>query len=230
VDLVTGEVWGVEALARWEHPERGLLDPDQFVPVAEESGLVLPLDEHVLEEACRQARRWQEDSSISPLVLSVNVSAKHLRQADFVESVEQALRETGLDAHRLSLDVTETAYISVFDAESAALERLKASGVKLSIDDFGAGYSSLAYLKRLPADALKIDRTFVGGLGLDSGDTAIVRMVVDLAHTLGMKVVAEGVESREQAALLEELGCDMAQGFYFARPLPPEEVSRLMRR
>jgi predicted signal transduction protein with EAL and GGDEF domain len=230
VELETDEVWGMEALARWEHPERGLLDPDQFVPVAEESGLVLPLDELVLEEACRQARGWQEDPRIPPLVLSVNVSAKHLRRTDFVETVEQTLRETGLDARRLSLDVTETAYIRVFDGELASLERLKASGVRISIDDFGAGYSSLSYLKRLPADTLKIDRTFVRGLGLDSGDTAIVRMVVDLAHSLGMRVVAEGVESREQAALLGELGCDMAQGFYFARPLPPEEVSRLMRR
>jgi EAL domain-containing protein (putative c-di-GMP-specific phosphodiesterase class I) len=230
VDLGTGEVWGVEALVRWKHPERGLLDPDQFVPVAEESGLVLPLDERVLEEACRQAKGWQDDPRLRPLIVSVNLSAAQMRRPGFVRTIDQALRDTGLDASRLSLDVTETAYINVFDGESTSLQRLKAMGVRLAIDDFGAGYSSLSYLKRLPADILKIDRAFLAGLGEDTGDTAIVRMVIDLAHTLGMKVVAEGVETRARAALLGELGCDMAQGFYFARPLPPEEVSRLMRR
>jgi EAL domain-containing protein (putative c-di-GMP-specific phosphodiesterase class I) len=147
-----------------------------------------------------------------------------------VETVERTLRETRLDARRLSLEVTETAYISVLDENSTALERLKALGVNLSIDDFGAGYSSLSYLKRLPADILKMDSAFLGGLGEDAEDTAIVRMVVDLAHTLGMKVIAEGVESWEQAALLGEMGCDMAQGYYFARPLPHEELSEFLRR
>ena len=230
VDLASGEARGVEALLRWEHPERGLLDPSEFLGVAEESGLVIALGERVLEDACRQARRWQEDPSIPSLVLSVNLSAAHLRRTDLVETVEQTLRKTGLDARRLSLEVTETAYISVLDDKSAALERLKALGVKLSIDDFGAGYSSLSYLKRLPVDILKIDRAFLGGLGEDARDTAIVRLVIDLAHTLGMRVVAEGVENWAQAALLKEMGCDMAQGFYFARPLPPEEVSELLTR
>jgi diguanylate cyclase (GGDEF)-like protein/PAS domain S-box-containing protein len=226
VDLVTGEVWGMEALARWEHPERGLLDPSEFVPVAEESGLVLALGEHVLEEACRQAKGWQDNPRLPPLVVSVNLSALQLGRPDLAMTIERALRETGFDARRLSLDVTETAYIRALEEQTAALDRLKELGVRLSIDDFGASYSSLSYLKRLPADALKIDRTFLAGLGEEAEDTAIVRMVIDLAHTLGMKVVAEGVEGSAQAALLREMGCDMAQGFYFSEPLPPDVVSR----
>ncbi len=226
VDLRTDEVWGVEALVRWEHPERGLLVPSEFVPVAEESGLVIALGDHVLVEACRQAMGWQDDPRIPPLVVSVNLSALQVSRPDLAVTVENALRETGFDARRLSLDVTETAYIQALDAESAVLDRLKALGVGLSIDDFGTGYSSLSYLKRLPASVLKIDRTFLAGLGEEAEDTAIVRMVIDLAHTLGMKVIAEGVEGWGQAALLREMGCDLAQGFYFSEPLPPDVVTR----
>jgi diguanylate cyclase (GGDEF)-like protein/PAS domain S-box-containing protein len=230
VDLQTDEVWGVEALVRWEHPERGLLDPSEFMVVVEEGGLIVPLGERVLEEACRQAKRWQEDSRIPPLVVSVNLSAGQLRLPDLPLVIGNSLRKTGFDARRLSLDITETAYIRALEKKTATFDRLKGLGVSISIDDFGVGYSSLSYLKRLPADALKIDKSFVRGVGEDAEDTAIVRMVIDLAHTLGMKVVAEGVEGWAQGALLAEMGCDMAQGFHFARPLPPEEMAEFLAR
>ena len=229
VSLQTGENWGLEALVRWEHPERGLLAPSEFVPIAEESGLVVPMGEFVLEEACRWAVGWREGNpQAHPLVMSVNLSARQLARPDLAETVEGVLGKTGLEPSRLSLDVTETAYISVLEERSAALEHLKRLGVGVSIDDFGVGQSSLSYLKRLPADTLKIDRSFVGGVGDGLEDTAIVRMVVELAHTLGMKVVAEGVEGRAQAALLSEIECDFAQGYHFSRPLPPDAVSEFL--
>lgn len=228
VRLDGGEVWGLEALVRWEHPERGLLNPEEFVPVAEESGLVVPLGKRVLEEACRWAQRWRQDHRITLPVVSVNLSAKQLARPDLTWTVEGVLSKTGLDPSRLSLDITETAYIRVLEERSAALDRLKGLGVGVSIDDFGVGQTSLSYLKRLPADVLKVDRSFVRGVGEDVEDTAIVRMVVGLAHTLGMRVVAEGVESEEQAEQLREMGCDFAQGFLFSKPLPPEEVSNFL--
>ena len=225
VNFQTGELWGLEALVRWNHPKRGLLEPDEFVPVAEESGLVVPIGEQVLREACRRAAEWQKEHPCSPpLVVSVNLSGRQLRRADLHEVIEHALKVSGLSASSLSLDITETTYISALDANTASLDRLKALGVRISIDDFGAGYSSLSYLKRLPANALKIDKSFVKGLGEDVQDTAIVRMVIELAHTLGMEVIAEGVESWGQAALLEEMGCDFGQGYRFSKPLPNEEV------
>jgi diguanylate cyclase (GGDEF)-like protein len=231
VDLKTGEVWGSEALVRWEHPERGLLDPSQFVPVAEETGLIVPLGERVIEEACRRAVKWQrEPPKVSPPVACVNISAKQLGRQDLAETVERVLRRTGLDGACLCLDITETLYITVLEGKTAALDDLKRMGVRISIDDFGMGYSSLSYLKRLPADTLKVDRSFVAGLGEDAEDTAIVRMVIDLAHTLGMKIIAEGVESEEQAEQLRQMGCDLGQGYHFAEPLPPEEASDLSAR
>jgi EAL domain-containing protein (putative c-di-GMP-specific phosphodiesterase class I) len=162
--------------------------------------------------------------------VSVNLSARQLRRPDLFRVIENALRKTGLNARYLSLDITETAYIRALEEKIAALDRLKEVGIGISIDDFGVGYSSLSYLKRLPADILKIDLSFVRGVGEDAGDTAIVRMVIDLAHTLGMKVVAEGVEGWAQETLLREMGCDMAQGYYFAGPLSPEELSKFLAR
>ncbi len=225
VNLQTGELWGLEALVRWDHPKRGLLDPDEFVAVAEESGLVMPLGELVLEDACRRAAEWQREfPRTPPLAMSVNLSGRQLRRPDLPEVIEQALEESGLSASSLGLNITETVYISTLDTNTAALDRLKALGVRVSLDDFGSGYSSLSYLKRLPADILKIDKSFTKGLGVEVEDTAIVQTVVDLAHILGMEVVAEGVEIAEQETLLKEMGCDFAQGFYVSRPLPPEEV------
>jgi diguanylate cyclase (GGDEF)-like protein/PAS domain S-box-containing protein len=226
VNLQSGELWGVEALVRWDHPERGLLDPDEFVPVAEESGLVVPMGELVLEEACRRAVEWQREfSRTPPLAMSVNLSGRQLRRPDLPGVIGQALKESGLSASSLGLDITETVYISALDANTAALDRLKALGIRISLDDFGSGYSSLSYLKRLPADILKIDKSFTKGLGVEVEDTAILQTVVDLAHILGMEVVAEGVEIEEQETLLKEMDCDMAQGNHFSKPLPPEAVS-----
>ena len=216
----------LEALVRWEHPERGPLDPNEFVAYAEDSGLIVPIGEWVLREACLRAKEWQEiRPGAPPLVMSVNLSVQQLSRPDLAEIVEAILEETGLEGRRLALDITETVYAKTLAGNTAALDSLRKLGVKISLDDFGTGFSSLSYLKRLPADALKIDKSFVKGFGEDAEDTAIVRMIVELAHTLGLEVVAEGVESEEQARQLREAGCDMAQGFYFAEPLPPEAAS-----
>jgi diguanylate cyclase (GGDEF)-like protein/PAS domain S-box-containing protein len=223
VDLQTGELWGMEALVRWDHPERGLLEPSEFVPVAEQSGLVMPMGEQILREACFRAKEWQEESSRIPaLVMSVNLSATQLSHLDLADTVERVLGETGLEGSRLTLDVTETVYVKVLAGNTAILDRLRALGVRFSIDDFGTGYSSLSYLRRLPADAIKIDQSFVKGLGENVENTAVVRMIIELAHTLSLEVIAEGVETEEQATLLKEMGCDFAQGYHFSMPLPPK--------
>ena len=226
VDLQSGELWGMEALVRWNHPERGLLEPSEFVPVAEESGLIIPMGEQVLREACFRAKEWQEERSrIPPLVMSVNLSASQLSRLDLAETVERVLGETGLEGNRLILDVTETVYVRVLAGNTAMLDRLRGLEVRFSIDDFGTGYSSLSYLRRLPADAIKIDQAFVKGLGENVEDTAVVRMIIELAHTLSLEVIAEGVESEEQATRLKEMGCDFAQGYHFSKPLPAEAAS-----
>jgi diguanylate cyclase (GGDEF)-like protein/PAS domain S-box-containing protein len=232
VNLQTGETSGVEALVRWQDPEQqGLLAPSQFISVAEESGLVVPMGRWVLEEACRQGAKWQQEQShVSPLVMAVNLSAKQLQHPDMAETVEEILKKTGYDAYCLSLDITETVYIEVLEGSTAALDKLKRLGVDISVDDFGTGYSSLAYLKRVPAETLKIDKSFIKGIGEAIEDTAIVRMIIELAHTLGMEVTAEGVESEEQADQLKEMGCDRGRGFYFAEPLSPEEATRFLSR
>jgi diguanylate cyclase (GGDEF)-like protein/PAS domain S-box-containing protein len=228
-DFGSQEPWGAEALLRWDHPERGPLCPDEFVPLAEETGLIVPLGAWVLEEACRQTKEWQDSHPRNPpLGVIVNLSAKQLRHPGCEQTIKQALARSGLAAGSLSLDVTESAFIEAVEANAQALERIQVLGVRISIDDFGMGYSSLSYLKRLPADALKIDKSFVKGFGKVAEDTAIVRMVIDVAHTLNLEVVAEGVETWAQAALLEETGCDMAQGFHFAEPLPPGAASQFL--
>jgi diguanylate cyclase (GGDEF)-like protein/PAS domain S-box-containing protein len=223
------EVWGAEALVRWKHPERGLLGPAEFVTLAEETGLIVPIGRWVLHEACRRTRGWQQSHPRSaPLRVIVNFSAKQLRHPSCVENIEEALRRSGLGAESLSLDITESAFIDALEGNALTLQRIENLGVGISIDDFGTGYSSLSYLKRLPADTLKIDKAFIRGIGEDVEDTAIAGMVVELAHTLGMEVIAEGVETEEQVTLLEEMGCDMAQGFYFARPLPDEAATEFL--
>jgi diguanylate cyclase (GGDEF)-like protein/PAS domain S-box-containing protein len=225
VNLQSGEVWGVEALVRWNHPKRGLLDPSEFVAVAEESGLLNPVGNWVLEEACRRLKEWQDEHPrIPPLAVSVNLSVKQLQRPDLAESVRGVLRRTGLAAHFLSLDITETHYIKALKENTAALNRLRKLGIRIAIDDFGVGYSSFSYLKQLSADTLKIDKSFIERLGESLEDTAIVRMIIELAHTLEMQVVAEGVESAEQANQLKGMGCDLAQGFYLAEPLAPQTL------
>jgi diguanylate cyclase (GGDEF)-like protein len=224
-----GGVGRIEALVRWDHPERGFLDPDEFVPIAEESGLVVPMGEQVLEYACRCAVEWQRQfPRRTPLILSVNLSARQLSRPDLAETVARVLRETEMEGGCLNLDITEMVYVSTLERHTAVLDRLKGMGVEISIDDFGTIYSSLSYLKRLPADTIKIDKSFVKGLGEVVEDTAVVQMIIRLAHTLGMEVIAEWVESENQARLLKELGCDMAQGYHFSKPLPPEEIPALL--
>jgi diguanylate cyclase (GGDEF)-like protein/PAS domain S-box-containing protein len=228
-DLRTGRVWGAEALVRWNHPKLGLLNPSEFVGLAEGSGLVVPMGEEVLRSACLRAQEWHEEHPrIPPLAISVNLSARQLSRRDLVQTVERILEETGLEGSRLVLDVTETVYVKALESDTAVLDRLRGIGVRISIDDFGTGYSSLSYLKMLPADAIKIDKSFVKGLEESVEDIAIVRMVIELAHSLGMEVVAEGVETGEQARLLQEMGCDMAQGYHFSPPLPPEAAARFL--
>jgi diguanylate cyclase (GGDEF)-like protein/PAS domain S-box-containing protein len=228
-DLDNQGVWGVEALVRWQHPERGLVMPEEFIPLAEETGLIAPMGRWVLEEACRRTKEWQQSyPSSAPLGVIVNFSATQLRHPDCVRNIEEALRTSGLDTGSLILDVTESTFLDVFENDTLPLKRIEKLGVKIFIDDFGTGYSSLSYLKRLPASALKIDKSFVAGLGEDSEDTAIVRMVVDLAHTLGLESIAEGVENEEQVRLLGGMGCKYAQGYYWQRPCTAEKLEKML--
>jgi diguanylate cyclase (GGDEF)-like protein len=225
VRLADGAMVAAEALVRWEHPERGLLEASQFVPLAEETGIIVPVGGWVLDEACREAVSWLGNGD-APAV-SVNLSARQLSRADLVDTVDAALRNSGLSPDRLWLEITESVLMEDADTAVSVLERLRALGVHLSVDDFGTGYSSLAYLRRFPVDALKVDRSFVAGLGQDAEDSAIVEAVVSMAHSLRLSVVAEGVETDEQLARLKELGCELAQGFLFAAPVPPSALDPL---
>jgi len=219
---------GVEALVRWRHPEHGLLGPGEFIPLAEETGLIGPLGRWVLDEACRQGRAWRDARpDAPPLTISVNVAARQLRSSDLLVDVARALAASGLPPADLQLEITEGTAMADAATTVVVLQELKALGVRLALDDFGTGYSSLAYLKRFPVDALKVDRSFVDGLGHDPEDTAIVGAIVSLAHTLGLAVTAEGVETVAQTAILEGLGCDTGQGYLFARPLPATALAGL---
>jgi predicted signal transduction protein with EAL and GGDEF domain len=225
VSLHDGSVVGFEALLRWQHPEKGVLKPSAFVPLAEGTDLIVPIGRWVLEEACGQAKRWEEKHpSAPPITMEVNLSSRQLSHRGLARIIEEALTQAGLEAHTLALDITETILIKASEENGQALDALKKMGIRLHLDDFGTGYSSLSYLKRFPVDRVKIDQTFVKGLGEDATDTALVRMIIDLCHTLGVEVLAEGVETSEQAALLRDMGCDVGQGYHFARPLLGEEL------
>ena len=229
VELATGRLAGLEALVRWRHPQRGLVSPAQFIPLAEETGLIVPLGRWVLAEACRQVRVWQAGvPTAPPLTLSVNLSAREFLQPDLVDEVARVLRDSRLAPGSLKLEITESVLMAEPLFSNGTLQALKRLGVQLVVDDFGTGYSSLGYLKGLPVDMLKIDRTFVAGLGQDAGDTAIVEAVITLARTLGLTVTAEGVERVEQLMQLRDLGCQLGQGYYFARPLPSAAVDALL--
>jgi diguanylate cyclase (GGDEF)-like protein len=224
-----GEVlFGVEALVRWQHPHRGLVLPGDFLPVAERSGLIVPLGRWVVEEACRQARRWHDDLGEAAPVISVNVSPIQLTREDLSAHIERHLALHGLPASALRVELTETALVNADPQVGVQLQRLRDLGIDVAMDDFGTGYFSLSHLKRLAVNLIKIDRSFVAGLGQDRTDDAIVHAVVDLARRLGVRTIAEGVETVEQAILLREAGCDVAQGYLYARPMPAADLDALI--
>ena len=229
VELESGRLTGFEALVRWQHPDRGSILPDRFIAVAEETGFIVPIGHWVLLQACLQMQRWNEKHSPAiPLSISVNLSARQFAQSNLLEQITQILDVTGLDPRLLKLEITESVVMESVESAAGTLEKLRALGVELSIDDFGTGYSSLSYLHRLPIDTLKIDRSFVSHMTENNENKEIVRTIIMLAKTLGMGVIAEGVETKEQAASLRELGCHSVQGYLVARPLDAESTDRLI--
>ena len=227
MDVESGAIIGAEALIRWNHPDLGMVSPAHFIPLAEESGLIQSIGEWVLRTACHQAAQWQR-AGYPPLLVSVNVSARQFRQLGFAELVASALEENGLSASCLELELTESVLMGHTDKNIAILGALKDLGLTIAIDDFGTGYSSLSYLKRLPIDTLKIDRSFVGDLPEDKDDAAIVDAVISMAHSLSLKVVAEGVETAQQLEFLRSRRCNLMQGYYFHTPLPVAEFTKLL--
>ncbi|HZA80799.1 MAG TPA: EAL domain-containing protein [Actinomycetes bacterium] len=231
INLGSGRISGLEALVRWRHPARGEVSPAEFIPLAEETGMILPIGRWVLQEACRQLRAWQERwPALAPLTIAVNLSARQLQHPGIVDEVRAALAAAGLDPQSLVLEITETAIMEQLDAAFTILTELRRLGVRLALDDFGTGYSSLSYLQRLPVDILKIDRSFVAGIAGSTEDSALARGILTLGQTLGLTTVAEGIETAEQLVALRELGCQLGQGYYFAKPLEPEVVDGLLQR
>jgi diguanylate cyclase (GGDEF)-like protein len=224
----SSEVIGFEALVRWNHPERGLVPPLDFLPLAEETGLIVPIGRWVLQEACAQAARWVAEATGDPLSVSVNLSARQLGDPDLITTIDDALAVAGLDPSLLVLEITESVLMEDRERAIEVLQQVTERGVRIGIDDFGTGQSSLGYLKTLPVHTLKIDRSFVDGLGVDPEDSAIVAAVVHLGHALGLTVTAEGIETPVQLSELHALGCDLGQGFYFARPQPGEIAQALV--
>ena len=216
----TGTVVGAEALVCWNHPQRGLVSPAEFIPLAEDTGLILPLGKWILEQACRQLAGWAEQPTLAALCVAINVSARQFQQTDFVAQVLDALAQSGVSPSRIKLELTESVLVYNSEDVRTKMRALKAHGVGFSLDDFGTGYSSLAYLKQLPLDQLKIDQTFVRDILDDPNDAAIARMVIVLAESLGLTVIAEGVETAAQRDALRSQGCHTYQGYLYSRPLP----------
>jgi EAL domain-containing protein (putative c-di-GMP-specific phosphodiesterase class I) len=225
--LSDGTIRGFEALLRWDHPERGQVAPLEFISILEDTGLIIPVGEWVIAQVCRQLNEWQQ-AGRRALPVAINLSARQLQQAGLAANVQRIVGGAGVDPRLLEFELTESMLMTDPEAAVATLGGLKAQGMRLSVDDFGTGYSSLAYLKRFPLDALKIDRTFVRDLPGDTDDAAITRAVILLAHSLNLKVVAEGVETIEQLRLLEEYGCDEIQGYYIGRPQPAGHWAALL--
>ena len=230
IDLRTGQLTGVEALVRWQHPLRGLIPPMEFIPMAEESGLIVPLGQWTIREACRQVRLWQQEiPGREPIALNVNLSARQLRHPNIVRDVADALDDSGLLPSRLVLEITESVLMVDTAATLNRLLQLKSLGVRLAVDDFGTGYSSFAYLRRFPVDILKIDKSFVDGVATEPTSSALVDAMIRIGKTLRLETIAEGVELVEQADRLRMLNCDIGQGYLFSRPLPSDAISEFLR-
>jgi predicted signal transduction protein with EAL and GGDEF domain len=227
VDMRSGRITGVEALVRWQHPELGMVPPAQFIALAEETGLITPIGEWVLRTACAEAQGWVANGMPS-ISVAVNLSARQFARDELATSIMQVLRETGLDPRLLELEITESTVMHNADRAAAVLQQLKQLGVRVAIDDFGTGYSSLSYLKRFPISSVKIDRSFVLDLPDDKDDAAITQAVIAMAHSLRLRVIAEGVETSEQYRFLEEHHCDEMQGNYFSKPVDAQAVARLL--
>jgi EAL domain-containing protein (putative c-di-GMP-specific phosphodiesterase class I) len=229
VDLADGRLRGLEALLRWNHPQRGMVPPAEFIPALEDSGLILPVGEWVIAKACAQLRRWR-DAGCTPVPVAVNLSPKQFRRRDLDRLIRQSLEREGMPAELLELEITESSLMEDPEDAVRSMHNLRAAGLKISIDDFGTGYSSLSYLTRLPLSALKIDRSFVRDAGDSEEAASIVRAVINMAQNLRFTVIAEGVETQEQVAFLRQHGCDQAQGYFFGRPVSAEQTAKLLPR
>jgi EAL domain-containing protein (putative c-di-GMP-specific phosphodiesterase class I) len=230
IALETGRLAGFEALVRWEHPERGQVVPGEFIPVAEETGLIVAIGQQVLEQACKSMVQWQRLSpTYRSLSLSVNLSSRQVSQQDLIEKIRGVLDESGIDPHCLKLEITESVVMENAEAATLMFKQLRALGVQLSIDDFGTGYSSLSYLHRFPVNYLKVDKSFVGRMSEGNDNSEIVRTIVTLARNLGMEVIAEGVETEHQNNQLKSLGCDYGQGYLFSRPIGAQHVPAMLK-
>jgi EAL domain-containing protein (putative c-di-GMP-specific phosphodiesterase class I) len=227
VDAIDGHISGVEALIRWRHPDLGMVAPNDFIPLAEETGLIVPIGEWVLRTACRQLAKWHAEG-FSGISVAVNMASQNFSQKEFVQFVEETIRAAGVTPDAVEIEVTESVLMQDMEATIAKLEALKAVGVKLSVDDFGTGYSSLAYLKRFPIDTLKIDRSFVRDVSRNRTEAAIANAIITLGRNLGLEVVAEGVENESQAVFLRKHGCHLFQGYLFSRPVSSDEITTLL--
>lgn len=227
IDIRSMQVMGVEALVRWNHPTEGIIQPAKFIPVAEESGLILEIDEFVMRTACKQLKAWI-DSDIKPITISLNLTSKEFQQANFTEILKEIIKDSGLRADFIEIEITESLIMKDIDVTLDILKDLKSIGVRISLDDFGTGYSSLNYLKRLPIDTIKIDKSFIDEITEDSKEEAIAESIIALAHKMNLSVVAEGIETQKQLEFIKEQKCDKAQGYYFSKPLPVDEIERLL--
>jgi EAL domain-containing protein (putative c-di-GMP-specific phosphodiesterase class I) len=228
LDINSGDVVSMEALIRWNHPEMGMVPPDSFIPLAEQTGLINSIGQWVLKEACQQARRWME-AGVGPRCMAVNLSAIQLRRPDIGKQILATIADAGLSTHHVELEITETALMQDVEASASALRELHSRGLHLSVDDFGTGYSSLSYLKRFSVDTLKIDRSFIQDLVINPDDRTVVSAIIAMAHLMGIRVVAEGVENEAQMAYLSTLNCDQVQGYMIARPMAASDATEWLR-